>query len=57
MPIHQGYTTKDGERRGYYQWGDQKKYYYTPGNEESRKRAYANAREQANAIYAGGYSE
>ena len=57
MPIHQGYEQYEGKRMGYYVWGDQKKYYYTPGDEESRKRAYANAREQANAIYAGGYSE
>ena len=48
---------RDGERMGYYQWGDQKKYYYMPGDEESRERAYANAQEQASAIYVSGYNE
>jgi len=57
MPIKQGYTTRNGERRGYYQWGDSgKKYLYTPGNERSRKRAKRKARKQQKAAYASGYS-
>jgi hypothetical protein len=35
MPIRQGYEQFRGERMGYYQWGDGKKYHYTPGNEEA----------------------
>jgi len=56
VPIKQGYTTKSGERKGYYQWGDSgKKYYYTPGNDRSRKRARARARKQQAAARASGY--
>lgn len=40
MKIRRAYTTIDGVRYGYYQYGEKgKKYYYTPGNEESRERA------------------
>ncbi|XGI84193.1 hypothetical protein ACEU6E_02795 [Halorutilales archaeon Cl-col2-1] len=40
MPLQQGYTTRDGERKGYYRWGDSgKRYIYTPGDDEDRERA------------------
>lgn len=56
MPIKQGYEYKDGEKKGWYRWGDSgKKYYYTPGNESSRKRAKNKAEEQQEAAYASGY--
>lgn len=57
MPIHQGYEQHNGKRMGYYQWGSQKKYYYTPGNERSRKAAKTRAEKQAEAIRASGYEE
>jgi len=56
MPIKQGYTTKNGKRMGYYQWGDGKKYYYTPGNDASRRAAKSKARKQQQAAYANGYA-
>lgn len=53
MPIQQGYTTKDGKRKGWYRWGSKgKKYHYTPGNEQSRKAAKAKAKKQGRAIKA-----
>lgn len=56
MPIEQGYTTRDGERRGYYRWGSHGKMYtYTPGNERSRKAARAKAVKQMRAAFASGY--
>lgn len=56
MPIIQGYTTKNGERKGYYQWGESgKRYYYSPGDKSSRTRAKNNAKEQQRAAYASGY--
>ena len=56
MPIHQGYTTKNGKRKGYFQWGKSgKKYYYTPGSESSRRAAKKRARKQSKAAYASGY--
>lgn len=48
MPIHKG-RDKGGF---YYRWGNRKKYYYTPGNEQE---AYEKARKQAAAIYASGW--
>lgn len=51
MPIKRGTDSKGT----YYQWGSQKKYYYTPGNERSRKLAHAKAEKQARAIYSTGY--
>lgn len=51
MPIHQGKDSKGP----YYQWGNQKKYYYTPGSKVSRERARQKAVKQAQAIYASGY--
>lgn len=57
MPLQQGYTTEDGERKGYYRWGDSgKKYKYTPGNEQSRKRAKKKAKKQGKAIEASKHS-
>jgi hypothetical protein len=57
MPVRQGYTTRDGERVGYYQWGEAgKKYTYTPGDEEARDEAREKARAQQRAAYASGYS-
>lgn len=55
MPIKQGYEMRDGKRWGYYQWGDGKRYYYTPGNETARKRAKTKAEQQRSAAYASGY--
>lgn len=55
MPVKQGYENRDGERWGYYQFGSQKRYYYTPGNETARKRAKTKAEQQQAAAYAGGY--
>lgn len=56
MPIHRGYERHRGERMGYYQWGDAgKRYYYTPGNETSRKHAKAKAERQQTAAHASGY--
>lgn len=53
MPAKRGYTTKGGDRVGYYQWGNSgKKYYYTPGSERSRKRAKTKAQKQGQAIKA-----
>jgi len=57
MPIHQGTTTKNGKRCGYYQWGNQKRYLYILNNKSSRKRARKKAVKQAQAIYASGYKK
>ena len=58
MPIKQGYEQHQGERMGYYQWGDEgRKYYYTPGNETARKRAKSKAEKQREAAHASGYEE
>jgi len=62
MPIQQGYerrskeNAKGNNRWGWYRWGDSgKKYYYTPGNDQSRKRARSKAEDQQAAAYASGY--
>ena len=47
MPIHRG--------SNFYQWGNQTKYYYTPGNKKSRESALKKAQKQARAIYSSGY--
>lgn len=53
MPLHQGYTSVNNERKGYYQWGSSgKKYYYEPGNKRSRSQAKSRAMMQARAIEA-----
>lgn len=46
MPINRGQDTQGC----YYRYGHQHKYYYTCGDEESRKRAYDKSREQEIAI-------
>lgn len=51
MPIHRGRNSKGP----FYQWGDQKKYYYKSGDEKSRKEAKKKAHKQAVAIYASGW--
>lgn len=56
MPIKQGYGQHNGRRMGYYKWGNSgKKYWYTPGNETTRKRAKTKAEQQREAAYASGY--
>lgn len=55
MPINQGYTTRDGERVGYYQWNGGKKYTYEIGNESARRAALSRAKRQRDAAYASGY--
>lgn len=51
MPIHRGRDNVGP----YYQWGNEKKYYYVSGDIWSRQRAYQRALRQAQAIYAHGY--
>lgn len=50
-PIKNGHDS-NGD---YYQWGNQKKYYYDSSSVESRTSAYSKARKQASAIFASGY--
>jgi len=53
MPLRRGYTTRGGERRGYYRWGDSGKMYtYEPGNGRSRAAARGLAERQGRAIEA-----
>lgn len=53
MPLKRGYTTRNGERVGYYQWGDSgKRYFYEPGNVRSRASARGKAKRQGRAIEA-----
>jgi hypothetical protein len=53
MPIHKG---RDAMGM-FYQWGAHgKKYYYTASSKTSELRAKAQAKAQARAIYASGYS-
>lgn len=53
MPI-----MRNRDSKGYYfQWGNQKKYYYNPNNIKSEKEAYKNAVKQARAIYSHGYKK
>lgn len=53
MPISHGYTTKNGRRKGYYQFDSKKKFYYEPGSKDEREEAKRKAHEQA---YAAGYN-
>ncbi len=46
MPVHT--TTKNGKPA--YQWGNQAKYTYTPGNKASRERAKKKAIAQGLAV-------
>lgn len=53
MPLQQGYTTRDGERVGWYRWGESgKRYFYEPGNPHSRASAKGLAERQGRAIEA-----
>lgn len=51
MPVRRG---KDSNGP-YYQWGSQKKYYYTSNDKESREKAKEKAQRQGRAAYASGY--
>lgn len=52
MPTERGSDSKGP----FYRWGKSgAKYHYTPGNENSRKRAKEKADKQGRAIRAGGY--
>lgn len=51
MPVRRGTDSKGS----FYQWGSQKKYYYTVGNKKSREKAKIKAEKQAKAIYSSGY--
>lgn len=55
MPIDQGYEQFRGKRMGFYQWADGKKYHYTIGDDDARKRARRKAEKQRTAAYASGY--
>jgi len=55
MPIDRGKEMFRGKMMGYYQWADGKKYHYTIGDEDSRKRAKRKAEKQRQAAYASGY--
>jgi len=56
MPIQQGYTTRNGDKVGYYRFGDTGTMYtYEIGNERARNRARRKAEDQQAAAYASGY--
>lgn len=57
MPIHRCSITIRGKKYPCYQYGNQKKYPYEPGDEKSRKAAYEKAVAQMRAIRASGYQE
>lgn len=52
MPVHTGKDSKGC----FAQWGGQKKYYYTCGDKQARKRAEAKAAAQGKAAHASGYT-
>lgn len=53
MPINSGYEIIDGDQKGFYRYGKKgKKYYYTPGDDEGREKAYNKALKQMKAIKA-----
>lgn len=53
MPLQRGETTRDGERVGWYRYGDSgKRYFYEIGNERSRATAKGLAERQGRAIEA-----
>lgn len=57
MPLQQGTTTRDGERVGFYRWGDDgKMYVYEQGNPEDREDAKDKALEQGKAIESSKHS-
>ena len=41
MPVHSGYDKR--VRKPYFQWGNQKKYYYSPYQNQSKIIAYKKA--------------
>ena len=53
MPIHSGRDSKGP----FYQWGNEKKYYYTPGDVKSRTAAKKRAERQGVAAYSSGYKK
>lgn len=46
MPVHRGIDSIGS----FYQYGNQKKYYYIPGDRRSRYKANRNAKRQGQAI-------
>lgn len=51
MPLQQGTTTRNGERVGFYRWGDDGKMYtYRLNNTTLRERAKEQAKRQGRAI-------
>ena len=53
MPLQRGTTTRDGERVGYWRYGDEGKMYtYELGNASARRAAKSRARRQGRAIEA-----
>lgn len=53
MPMNNSVEIVDGEKKGYYQYGETgKRYYYEIGNKESRTIARQKAEKQARAINA-----
>lgn len=52
MPVHTGKDAKGC----FAQWGSQKKYYFTCGNEAARKRAQSKAEAQGRAVRAQGWT-
>jgi hypothetical protein len=53
MPVHRSKDSKGP----YYQWGNQRKYYYKSGSKKSREHAKKQAEAQGVAIYATGWRE
>ena len=51
MPIRHGEDTKGH----FIRWGNQKKYYYNPNNQNSYKDALNRVKQQIRAIYYNGY--
>lgn len=55
MPLKQGYTTRNGDRKGYFQWGKNgKKHTYEPGNDDARRAAKSRARRDGKENEPGG---
>lgn len=52
--VKQGYEYKNGEKVGYYEFGNSR-YYYDPGNSRERRVAKRQAENQQQAAYASGY--
>ena len=54
MPVRVHQNSKSG--RAYCQWGNGKKYFFTPGNTISYLSALSKARAQGRAAFANGYT-